>query len=50
MGASAIVPLAGFLIDGSDMTLTADTRGNAKLSGAVQLPLGDKPCPIPSPN
>jgi hypothetical protein len=50
MGASALVPLAGFLIDGSDMTLAAGTRGNAKLSGAAQLPTGDQPCPLSSSN
>jgi len=45
-GASVIVPFAGFLIDGSEMILPAGTRGNAKLSAAVALPVTDQPCSI----
>lgn len=43
-GASIVVPLAGFFIDGGDMILRAGTRGNAKVSAAIALPVGDRPC------
>jgi len=46
LGASVIVPFAGFLIDGSEMILQAGTRGNARLSAAVALPVSDQPCSI----
>ena len=48
VGASMIVPLAGFLIDGDEMILQAGTRGNAKVAAAINLPVGDRPCSIPS--
>ena len=44
--AGLIVPLAGFLIDGSDMVLPAGTRGNAKLAAAIDLPAGGQPCSL----
>lgn len=44
--ASVFVPLAGFLVDGSDMVLQAGTRGNAKLSSAIELPVGERPCSL----
>ncbi len=48
VGASMIVPLAGFLIDGDEMILQAGTRGNAKVSAAIGLPVSDRPCSIQS--
>ena len=47
-GASVIVPFAGFFIDGGEMILQAGTRGNAKVSAAIDLPVSDRPCSISS--
>lgn len=45
-GASMVVPFAGFLIDGSEMILQAGTRGNARVTAAVDLPVSKTPCSI----